>query len=613
MIRIIIIAIFISTTSIYAQVSFNGLFESGNIAKVTQDDSVSYTVTTKQDIGGRWFYFRMAGVKNRFVRVTIANSDVKRAMYSYDDINFMRFSIFESPHENVFEKTYAQDTVYVAYYTPYTFSYLQKRIQKWEQSPFVSVDTIGYTDHNLPVEEIILTDPAVPDSNKYQVWIHARTHPGETPSSFHFDGIVQELLKNDDVIEYYRKNIIFHLIPFTNPEGVYYGRSRTNYFGVDVESNWNETEAQTSQEVKILKKRMLEVNNKKVLSVFLNLHSQASPYCTFWIHTPASTNSRYYRKEYQFANLNTSDNPYFTQQDYSESSLKPYFPEGWLWDNFGSKVMALTYETPYDHYSNGTWVTNENLYEIGARTVFAIGEFLNLSHPEHLMLDNKDAVVSGNWQADTTGLQFYGANFLAIPGGNGNNSVTYTTQALKAGKYDIYGWWTADPANAYNTNFNINTVDTSINLEKTERTNGGQWNYLTDVELKSEEQISIKVNDKANGRVVADAFRVIYSGSIESVKELPAPQDFVLYQNYPNPFNPTTTIRFKLKNTTHVQLSVFNELGQLVAVLIDNVLSQGQHQVIFNASNFGGLSSGVYYYYLKTNKFAEAKGMILLK
>ncbi|MDY0080194.1 MAG: hypothetical protein RBR95_06395 [Ignavibacteriaceae bacterium] len=39
--------------AINGQVIFEGNFESGNINTVTTTDSISYTVTTKQDIGGR--------------------------------------------------------------------------------------------------------------------------------------------------------------------------------------------------------------------------------------------------------------------------------------------------------------------------------------------------------------------------------------------------------------------------------------------------------------------------------------------------------------------------------------------------------------------------------
>ncbi len=226
--KLLLFSIFISTLN-FAQVKFNANFESGNLLSVSTTDSVNYSVKTKEDIGGRWFYFRITGVKDKFIRVTITNSDVTRAVYSYDNRNFTRFSAGESPDKDIFQKTFEEDTVFVAYYNPYTFTYLMERINEWKQSSYVKVDTLGSTPKKLPMQEIILTDFSVPDSLKYAVWIHARTHPGETPSSFHFDGIVQTLLKDDEVIEYYRKKIIFHLIPFDNPDGVYYGRSRTNY------------------------------------------------------------------------------------------------------------------------------------------------------------------------------------------------------------------------------------------------------------------------------------------------------------------------------------------------------------------------------------------------
>ena len=615
----IIILFFILTSVIFSQIKFDANFESGNMNSVSTSDSVNYTVSTKSDIGGRWFYFRITGAKNKFIRVNIVDdkfydmNDVKRAMYSYDNINFSRFSSAESPNPGTFQTTFTQDTAYVAYYTPYTFSYLQKRIKEWNKSEFVTVDTLGFTNHNLPIQEIILTDTTYPNDSKYQVWIHARTHPGETPASWHFDGIVQTLLRNDTVIEYYRKNIVFHLIPFTNPDGVYYGRSRTNYDGVDVESNWGETDANTTAEVKILKKRMTVLNNAKPFFVFLNLHSQASPFCTMWIHTASSTSDLFYQKEFQMANLNSSDIPYFAQTDYSQSNLSSVFPEGWQWDNWGNKIMALTYETPFDQYSDGTWVTNENLFEIGQRTVYAIAEYLNLSQPRYYILDNKDAVVAGNWTKDSSGVQFYGNDYLLANSGTGEDSITYKTQALESGNYDVYAWWPAKSNYAYNTKFHILADGSESAIEKTQQVNGGQWNFLKQVSLTKGGTISLSINNNAGGIVAADAFRIIYKGPVSSVKEIQMPKDFILYQNFPNPFNPSTTIRFELKKRSKVLLRIIDPLGKLVTVLLNNEMEAGTHNVMFNTSKFPSLSSGVYYFILTTDNTSESKGMVLIK
>jgi len=599
-------------TVILAQITFDANFDSGNLASVSTTDSISYTVKSVEDIGGRWFYFRISGVKDKLIKVTIANSDVNRPMYSYNNLDFVRFSETESPKVNYFEKLFENDTVFVAYYTPYSYNYLQERLAEWGNSEFIKIDTLGFTEHNFPVQEIVLTDSSVPDENKLRVWIHSRTHPSETPSSWHFDGIMQELLKNDEAIDYYRKNIIFYLYPFNNPEGVYYGRSRTNYYGVDQERDWNFPDNETTSAVLLLKNRMKQINDEKVISVALNLHSQAAPYPTFWIHTASSTSDYFYRREYQFTNLAISDLPYFIKSDYRESNLQNYFPEGFMWSNYGDEILALTYETPYDQYSNGEWVTNENLFQFGATTVYGIAEFLQLSSSERIILDNNSAQASGFWNSTDSGKDFYGNDFYYINSGSGQNTIKFKTENVNKGFYDIYAWWTANSQNATNTKFLIECDSQTELIEKSQQTNGGQWNLLTRVISTTYSDINVTLSDDANGIVVADAIRIVYRGPIVDVKDTEIVEGFELFQNYPNPFNPTTTIKFRLKSAENVKLNIFNSLGQLVETLVNDNLSKGNHEVIFS-SNKNNLSSGIYYYQLITDTYSQTKGMILLK
>jgi len=605
-----ILFLFLCTSSLLSQVRFDANFESGNLKTVTTTDSINYIVKTYEDIGGRWFYFRIAGVENKFIKVTVSNSDVKRAMYSYDNKSFTRFSDTESPMTNVFQKTYEHDTVYVAYYTPYTFGFLQERIKQWMASPYVTVDTLGFTLRNLPLEEITITDSSIPDSLKNHIWIHARTHPSETPSSWHLDGFIESILANNDLIQFYREHLVFHIVPFTNPDGVYYGRSRTNYDGIDVESNWNKSDANTTAEVKILKKRMSEINGKKVISIFQNLHSQASPFCTFWIHTASSTSDAYYHSENLFSNLNTSGNPYFAQWDYSYSNLSSTFPEGWLWNNWGDKVVALTYETPYDFYSSGKVVSNENLAYLGEHFMYSISEYLQLSHPKRIILDN--ANVASFWNPESNGTEFFGNNFLTTTSASQSGPAVFQTDVLQSGKYDVYGWWQADAANAYDTKFVVESGGRQTEITKSQKVDGGEWNYLSTVNLLNPDAIKITVNDIANGRAVADAFRILYTGYPDDVADEHVPGGFQLYQNYPNPFNPSTAIQFKIEKPGAVLLQVYNVLGELVATLIDQELSAGLHRVNFDAAS-NSIASGIYYYRLQAGSFTQTKGMIYLK
>ncbi len=89
-----------------------------------------------------------------------------------------------------------------------------------------------------------------------------------------------------------------------------------------------------------------------------------------------------------------------------------------------------------------------------------------------------------------------------------------------------------------------------------------------------------------------------------------APAKFELAQNYPNPFNPSTTIKYALPKSSLVRLTVFNILGEEVAVLVNETKQAGIHTVNFDASN---LNSGMYVYRIETNNSVQSKKMLLLK
>lgn len=87
-------------------------------------------------------------------------------------------------------------------------------------------------------------------------------------------------------------------------------------------------------------------------------------------------------------------------------------------------------------------------------------------------------------------------------------------------------------------------------------------------------------------------------------------QDFYLYDNYPNPFNSSTKIKFLVPESSFVNLKVFDILGNQIAVLVNEIKSQGIYDIYFDAA---GLSSGLYTYVLSAGKFFQSKKMLLLK
>lgn len=88
------------------------------------------------------------------------------------------------------------------------------------------------------------------------------------------------------------------------------------------------------------------------------------------------------------------------------------------------------------------------------------------------------------------------------------------------------------------------------------------------------------------------------------------PGCYQLMQNFPNPFNPATTIKFNIPKGGFVTLTVYDVLGNEVAVLVNEILNPNNYEVSWNAN---GLASGVYFYKLAVNDFVEVKKMMLVK
>lgn len=93
------------------------------------------------------------------------------------------------------------------------------------------------------------------------------------------------------------------------------------------------------------------------------------------------------------------------------------------------------------------------------------------------------------------------------------------------------------------------------------------------------------------------------------------PAIFDLGQNYPNPFNPSTEIKFNVPKSEKVKIAVYNSIGKLVKVLVDDNLAPGTYKVTWNGEDNRGqkVSSGVYLYRMETPSFQATKKMVLLK
>jgi hypothetical protein len=136
--------------------------------------------------------------------------------------------------------------------------------------------------------------------------------------------------------------------------------------------------------------------------------------------------------------------------------------------------------------------------------------------------------------------------------------------------------------------------------------NSGNWNTVS----------GLTVNSVANTITISQSnlysYYVVLPTTATAVETENSflPKDYNLGQNFPNPFNPSTTIEFSLPQKSAVKLTVYNIIGKKVAELVNGNYEAGNYSIKFDAR---GLSSGIYFYQLKTDNFYKVKKMQLIK
>jgi len=135
--------------------------------------------------------------------------------------------------------------------------------------------------------------------------------------------------------------------------------------------------------------------------------------------------------------------------------------------------------------------------------------------------------------------------------------------------------------------------------------------------IENYEVFNMYTGEFENGIIISGSqeYSLIMLGEeVEQEEDLPTIAK--LYSNYPNPFNPTTTISFSVtQNSDFVNLEIFNVKGQKVKTLFSGNAEEGNHTVTWNGDdeNDDPVSSGIYFYKLKTGEQELSRKMLLLK
>lgn len=206
---------------------------------------------------------------------------------------------------------------------------------------------------------------------------------------------------------------------------------------------------------------------------------------------------------------------------------------------------------------------------------------------------------------ETSGLEDYWTNCLnMIDNGNNNPKIVWGPHpTFKANNYKIYRAIYSTP---------LSNPEASASLKTT--VNSSTYSYVdTDVTLNSGGYYVyyfVKAyNGNYSGRTnITNTRAYFYKDGIYTEEKLE--NNLELSQNYPNPFNPSTVIKYYLPNSSFVNLSIFNSLGEKVSTLLNEIQNEGDYSIEFDASF---LPSGVYFYRLEAGQFRDTKKMILMR
>ena len=477
----IIFFLFFAYLSLYAQINVSADFESGSLEKWRLSDSYyrkingknvpvhSLLLTPRYDPknpvddtvrpSAAWYYFRLEGVKDKFISLKILNNLTSRPFYSYNGQDFFRFD--EGKDFAMIGKYFTEDSVYIAPFTPYTITRLYDKIQEWDANDFVSLSEIGQSGEDRHLYMLTITDKSIDNDKKKSVWIHGRAHPSESPCSYHLESLIDLITSESELAKELRKQVVFYIVPIINPDGVFGGYSRSASNGVNIEINWHRPDSLTNPEIRVLKSTIKELSSAKPFTLMLNMHSQRDDRVSYYIHTSKSTSKKSLKKKMLLSSLTMGDDRLLYRPEDQKKyfvDLQPRYVEGQTWEKYQDTTLAVTFETPFTFYTgnkNGQWVSLENLKNLAGNSFHAICDYLNIENSQRVVIDNPTEANESFSKISEPDRIFFGDDYFVA--GKKGAELTYVFNNLKEGTYNIYRW------------------QPGINIEKPNSKASGHW------------------------------------------------------------------------------------------------------------------------------------------
>lgn len=342
-------------------------FDSGaiEVLSLARADDIRLRIRADQGVDGdaafrQWFHFRLHGAAGQAVRLVFENAAEAaypdgwpdyRCVASYDRRNWFR--VRGTRYENgqlVVEHTPERNSIYYAYFEPYSHERHLDLLGRVEMSPFASVTNLGAT---VEGRDLDLVTVGRPGPGKAPVWIIARQHPGESMAEWFVEGLLERLLDGaDPVARRIREKAVLYIVPNMNPDGAIRGNLRTNAAGANLNREWREPSLERSPEVLLVREAM----EASGVELFLDIHGdEALPYVFFSTaeEVPGFTDTQRVRQA-RFVEAFMAASPDFqTEHGYLNGRFRDELltlASKWVAHRFG--CVSLTLEMPFKDNAN---------------------------------------------------------------------------------------------------------------------------------------------------------------------------------------------------------------------------------------------------------------------
>ncbi|QZN89818.1 M14 family metallopeptidase [Idiomarina abyssalis] len=253
-------------------------FDSGNIQVISANNADDIRLAIRKDHQSdfyQWFHFKLfaeAGEEHVMIIENASGSAYPdgwkgyQTLASYDRETWFRVPTEYNGKELVIRHTPEQESVYYAYFIPYSYERHQDLIQSAQQSIDCYHELLGETIDGRELNLLVIGEP---DESKNTIWVTARQHPGESMAEWFMEGFITRLLDDEDGVA--RKLLdenVFYVVPNMNPDGSVRGHLRTNAVGTNLNREWAEPSLEKSPEVFYVLKRMQETG----VDMFLDVH-----------------------------------------------------------------------------------------------------------------------------------------------------------------------------------------------------------------------------------------------------------------------------------------------------------------------------------------------------